>query len=95
MRRWDVVTGISGAIAILAFALLVAVMVNPEMAGFSALAFAALAAGVLGITVGITGMSREMKAENPRADTDDGVFALDRLGVYRHLQRNRSREFDQ
>ncbi len=91
MKRWDVMAGISGMIAVLAFVYLIAVMVNPQIAGFSASAFAALAAGVLGIIVGIVGMSQETKTQSAVAEANDETFSMGRLDVYRQLQRSRSR----
>lgn len=91
MKRWDVVVGASGAVAVLAFAFLIVVMVNPAMADFSTLAVAVLVAGALGIVAGMIGMSKEIDAERS-LDGDDESFAMNgRLDVYRQLQRDRIR----
>ncbi|HEY1077563.1 MAG TPA: hypothetical protein VGE51_12800 [Fontimonas sp.] len=91
MKRWDLVVGASGAVAVLAFGLLVAVMVNPKMADFSMPAVAVLAGGVLGVIAGMIGMSKEVSAEHALSG-DDEAFAMNgRLDVYRQLQRGRSR----
>ncbi len=95
MRRWDVMVGVSGVIAVLAFAFLIAVMVNPQLAGFSAPAYAALAAGALGIIIGMVGMSRETETERASVETEDDIFSMGRLDVYRHLQRGRDRGSDE
>ncbi len=93
MRRWDVVAGASGAVAVLAFAFLIVVMVNPKMADLSAPAVAVLAAGVLGIVAGMIGMSKELDAERGLADNEVETFAMNgRLDVYRQLQRERTRK---
>ncbi len=93
MKRWDVMAGVSGSIAVLAFVFLVVAMVYPHLADFSATAFAALAAGALGTIVGIVGMSQETMARSTASD--DAVFPMGRLDVYRQLQRNRDREQDE
>lgn len=96
MRRWDVVVAVSGSVAVLAFAVLVAVMVDPKLMDLSAPAYAGLAAGALGVVIGFIGMSRVMEAESASLQTDGEPFSMDRrLDVYRHLRRVRSRSTEQ
>lgn len=86
MRRWDVVVGVSGAVAVLAFAFLIVVMVNPRLAEFSAVAYLALAAGVLGTALGIAGMSRTVAADGGFSESDDAFSMAGRLDIYRQLR---------
>lgn len=91
MRRWTFLVGVSGAIAVLGFALLTAVMVNRQLAEFSLTAYAALAIGVLGVVLGTVGISREASNEASVDEPEDDLLSMGRLDAYRHLQRQRSR----
>lgn len=93
MRRWDVLVGVSGVAAILAFAFLIAVMVKPQLAEFSAAAYLALAGGILGTALGIAGMSRAATSHDAAAESDGDAFSMGgRLDIYRQLHRERSPE---
>lgn len=93
MRRWDVLVGISGTVAILAFSFLIVVMVNPKLADFSAAAYVALSLGALGTIFGIVGMSRE--ATSDILESEDAFPMAGRLDVYRTFRRGQSRGSDE
>lgn len=89
MRRWDVLAVFSGAMAVLGFSLLIAVMVNRELASLSAAAYLALGIGTFGVIAGTLGMSRQMAVDDVLDESNSGLLSMSRLNMYRQLQRPR------